>query len=353
MSVALVSAQLNELFASSGLEGPMRRSNGDVRALQHFHTVTASTIGPPYMTSLIQAILLPKAWYDPALMHLALAVSAAHQGRLLRDTQDEHAVRRLRFTEIQHWQTALALHQKQMAAKELPQDVGAHVLKLSLTVIFTFSLDDDLPVDTFLDGEDAKIVHAMAPVAACNGFRALRVMTNSWDALDMTSPWANVLTSADDDASTFTDEQAGVEGLPSAFIDLCNLDCGSTSDHNVYHRVLRLLTPLLQLEPGLNNFVRLLAFGGRIWLDVKLLATQRDHVILLLIAYWLVLLRQVNQWWVLTRARSACDAIVNYLLQNSQDPKLHYLLLYPASFGERGIDRIWTQLVPARAASQM
>ncbi|KAK5114308.1 hypothetical protein LTR62_002559 [Meristemomyces frigidus] len=340
MAIDNLSTNLDQLFAASTADRTSFRS-ADVRALQHFYAETALTLGPLALVPVIQQLTLPNAWYDPALMHLALAVSTAHQQRLHCRSNDHSVLSSLRLSAAHHWQSALAIQRTQLAKTDASQNLGISVLKLSLIVIFTFALDDVLPVNTFLDGNAEMINHAIAPLAACNGFRAFKPSSDRLIALDQGSPAASVLTSADDSDHTFTDVQPGVEGLPPTFVKLCDLDSNSTCENNVYHKIVRLLTPLLRLTPSPNNFVRLMAFGGRIWLDIQPLLQRRDHAALLLVAYWLALLRQVNQWWILTRARTACDAIVNYLLQNSTDTLLHSVLLFPATFGQQGVDRVW------------
>jgi hypothetical protein len=88
-----------------------------------------------------------------------------------------------------------------------------------------------------------------------------------------------------------------VDGLPVAFVDLCDLDSASTNENNEYHYILRLLTPLLCLEPNLENFTKLIAFSGRVWPHFQPLILRKDPRGLLLVAYWFATLRQLEDQW--------------------------------------------------------
>jgi hypothetical protein len=132
-----------------------------------------------------------------------------------------------------------------------------------------------------------------------------------------------------------------VDGLPLAFVELCDLDSTSTNENNEYHYILRLLTPLLCLDPNSENFTKLIAFSGRTWPYFQPLILRKDPRGLLLVAYWFATLRQLDdQWWLTLRARSECIAIVTYLAQ-LHDPKIDALLAYPASFGQADLSYIW------------
>lgn len=104
--------------------------------------------------------------------------------------------------------------------------------------------------------------------------------------------------------------------------------------------VLRLLTPLLNLPPDPENFTVLMAFCGRTWPHIKPLVERRDPRALLLLSYWFALLKQIDQWWVVQRAKFECVAVVRYLSE-LQDPKISRLLAYPASFGQADLSYIW------------
>jgi hypothetical protein len=127
--------------------------------------------------------------------------------------------------------------------------------------------------------------------------------------------------------------------LLPAFVRMCNLDASSCAANNPYHTIVRALTPLLLHMRGTSlRFGPVIAFGGRCWTAFRPLLQRKDERALLLLAYWLVLLGQCDQWWMSTRARTECAAIVYYLsnVADVASEVVRALLVYPASFGAAG-----------------
>lgn len=269
-------------------------------------------------------------------MHMVLAVSCAHLKRLHRDASQLRRHQQFSIAEAAHWHTGLQLYQQTLTGEK--PDFDATVATTFLTIMFTFSLDDNLPQDAFSSDDSDKLRHALNPMAATGGFRALRDLFGQFMN---TSVWKSVLQGSDDNMGTFSNaSRLGVDGLPIAFVDLCGLDDDSTNENNEYHYIVRLLTPLLGLEPDVENFTKLMAFLGRSWPYFRPLLLRKDPRGLLLASYWFASMRQVDQWWLTVRARSECMAIVYYLAQ-LQDPKIAALLAYPASFGQADLSYIW------------
>lgn len=234
--------------------------------------------------------------------------------------------------EATHWERGLQLHRESLAQ---PRKVSAHedqdaVLATTfLQIMYTFALDDRVPT-TAISSDSNEYLHFLAPLAAIGGFRGLFQI---YQELEPDSKWGPVLNSTEDAAATFTHPASGTSGLPKAFVRLCELNEDSAPDNSPYHRIVRLLTPVLKLPPDEENFATLFAFLGRTWPDLKPLLLKKDAKALLLLSYWLALLRQVDQWWLRTRARTACAAIVAYL-RSSENAEIRALLHFPAAFDE-------------------
>lgn len=342
MSLALLDTQLGALLLNcrrpSSAKSPTNNLN--LRILQHFQAVTSRSIGSPTFQRLLHDNVSKRVWDHPYLMHITLAVSAAHIRRLGVDSSTACASKRLLVLEAQHWQEALLLHRKELAQPDCTYDAqyDARVETTFLAIIYLFALDDVLPINAFSAGTSDLLMRAISPLAVCSGFRALRITAGP---RVYTSSWLPVLVATDDAHGTFSSEAPGTQGIPSAFIQLCGLDASSTAENNDYHRILRLLTPILRLEPDVNNFAKLFSFAGRGWLNLKPLLLRKDHRALLLVSYWFALLHQIDQWWLTVRAKTECQAIVEYLSQSSEDVNLHRLLEYPATFGHSGLSTIW------------
>ncbi|KAK5698703.1 hypothetical protein LTR97_006351 [Elasticomyces elasticus] len=252
------------------------------------------------------------AWDQSYLMHVVLAVASNHQRRLLPNKYVSRNKRETSFVEATHWQTGLELYQAALKkATETPTSHGDALISTTfLIVIYVFALSEANSPHSYAMDYDEAISHAQAPMIAGSGIQALQ---SALGVLESSMVWKSVLFSADDSQGTFTSKARGGHGVPPGLVELCDIRPDSTSDTNVYHAILRHLSPLFRLGPGPANFVKLIAFGGRTARYFRPLLDKRDEKALLLLSYWLALLQQVDQWWLLERARSEYLAITKYL----------------------------------------
>lgn len=211
-----------------------------------------------------------------------------------------------------------------------------------LTIMYTFCLDEEIPLDA-LSSTDVAFEQFLAPLAANGGFRSMSFLYP--EDLRACPAFMDILCSSDDAEGTFTSEQPGLQGLPRAFVELCEIDEETTCESNPYHKIVRHLAPLLRLAPHPDNFVILMAFLGRTWPNFRPLVTRRDPKGLLILSYWLALLRQIDQWWVSRRAYTACRAIMSYLSQTGDD-KIISLLPFPLAFESGDMPSMWRILRP-------
>lgn len=285
------------------------------------------------------------AWQVPYLMHMALAVSSGHQRRLLDVYGQQKQLRALEFAEASHWHQGLQLYQASLARKvqssEIAYDSGfdSVVAAVLLTIIFTFALEDGSAHNTRPASENEFITRILNPMASTGGFGALQLIH---DAPIRHSLWAQVFHAADDDVGSFISDEQGVEGLPPAFVNLCGLNESSRSQDNPYHKILRHLTPLLEMELDPKNMNKIFAFGGRLHKTFRPLVLQKDTRALLLLSWWLATMRVVNEWWVKAWARASCRSVVAHL-SSLQDQKIQALLVYPATFGTADFSWIWRE----------
>lgn len=335
MAVDLVETDLISLLScGAACSDAANVELGSVRILQHFQSVVSFTLGSQQVQDVMHNFVAKKAWSHPYLMHMVLAVSCAHQKRFAIGNS-------WALAEATNWDSGLQLYRQHLGNLTQGQGDGdwdAEVATTFLSIMFTFALDDELPLNSVDGGEDA-FKHAMDPFTAIGGFRALFYIYGSMPE----STWGHVLLSTDDSEGTFTSAQIGVQGLPRALAELCDLSESSCPTNNPYHRIVRTLTPLLYLQPSEENFSTLFAFSGRTWPDFKPLLLSKDPRALLLASYWLSLLKQVDQWWLTTRAKTECMAIVAYL-SSLHDPKINALLNFPTAFGSADSSFMWQLL---------
>lgn len=208
-----------------------------------------------------------------------------------------------------------------------------------LQIMLTFGIHDHVLLEKHTSTEDA-FSRTVDPLAATGGFKSLFYIFGSFQPQ---SKWSQILESTDDADGTFSSPRPGIDGLPWAFVDLCELNANSTADNNPYYYIVRILTPCLHLRPSTENYATLFACLGRVWSNLKTLLLRRDPRGLLLVSYWFALVRQIDQWWLTKRARSECKAIVAYLAA-LEDPAIAALLPFPAAFEHADIPHMWRLL---------
>jgi hypothetical protein len=339
-NLAVVSAETN-LVKYLGI--PTTQHNNDIRALWHFQDLTCNTFGGDAVNKVMRLVVSKDVWEVPYLMHMVLAVSSGHQRRLLDVYGGQKQLRALEFAEASHWHRGLQLYQSDLARKVKPSegasDAGfdAVVAAMLITIVFTFALEDGSGHNDRPSSDNEFITRTLNPMASTGGFGALQLIYNE---PGRGSPWAEVFYAADDDLGNFTSDEPGTEGLPPALVHLCELDDSSTSQVNPYHKILRHLTPLLEMKLGPKNMNKIFAFGGRMHTTFRPLVVQKDARALLLLSWWLALLRQVDEWWVKAWARASCRSVVAHL-SSIQNPKIQALLVYPATFGNADFSWIW------------
>ena len=273
---------------------------GDVRALHHFQVETYQTFGGQLVNQVIRHVVSESVWQYPYLMHMVLAVSSGHKRRLLKGIGQERSLRKLDLAEFTHWNHGLRLYRTELARQDAPpgpgrSDFDALLAAMFLTIVFTFATEDQSFGSPAGSRERSFVEQVIIPMASTGGFRALQAVpaTPSGDSL-----WLPVFEAADDENSSFTSSQPGIEGLPSALVQLCELNQWSNSADDPYHKILRHLTPLLVMQSSPSSMNRIFAFGGRLHGTFRPLIERKDSRALLLLSWWLALLHQVDEWWV-------------------------------------------------------
>ncbi|KAK4930041.1 hypothetical protein LTR49_003369 [Elasticomyces elasticus] len=303
--------------------------------LHHFHNVTSTFLGSDECTTALQCITAAKVHSHPFLMHMALTLASGHLKYLTARTTHRYYA----LMETIHWQIGLRLYRQHLACpKRL--DFDATIAGCVGAVFLAFATEKPLAVDAYVKGDRDAMQVIVGPLAAAGGFGSMKqvVGESMGDSL-----WRKLLRSTDDQLGSFTSHEKGSQGLPLAFVELCEVDTLSHRGNNAYHHILRLLTPLLRLRPGEGYFGKLIAFSGRTWSAFKPLVLARDPRAPLLLSYWFALMARYGQWWIVRRAESECSAIVEYL-SKSWNKRIDRLLAFPATFGNEGLDAIWSLL---------
>ena len=105
----------------------------------------------------------------------------------------------------------------------------------------------------------------------------------------------------------------GISGIPKSLVRLCNLDEDSTSDNNPYLVAVRLLLPILHVEPSDQSPILYLNFVSYMQSEFIDLLKRKDVPALILYVQWCALLSVIGEWWTFRRTRVECTSICIYL----------------------------------------
>lgn len=340
--MAVTSAQTAlEDYLGLDAVGALGQSSG-IHALRHFQTATCNTFVGAHLSKVMHTVVAKEIWSSPYLMHMVLAVSSGHQRRLLQTHGQKEQFRELSVLEASHWNDGLQLYQGELVRKNPPPgpartDFDAMIAAMFLTTVFAFASEDGT-LDNDPSGNDDVMGKILNPMASTVGFKALQA---TGTGLSSNSLWVPVFSAADNSSGSYTSDKQGIEGLPLAFVQLCELDQNSSSHDNAYHRILRHLTPLLQMKLDPGNTNKIFAFGGRLHSTIRPLVEAKDARTLLLLSWWLCMFRKADKWWITGWARSSCKSIVSHL-SPIPDPVIRALLVFPATFGTADYSWIWS-----------
>jgi hypothetical protein len=329
MSLAFAANRLESLLQPSEPPALFAHMTPFLQSLQHFETVTYTTVGSPIAQHVVKQSVLRIALQHPYLMHATLAVSATHLKHLLPTATHPVQHTANAIAESYHWQRALHLFQAELSS---PGGLGKHNMDpilstCMLLAILSFSLDDFDPARSFVFAPPETTSAALNWLHIQSGLKGLLIELQSHIA---DSVWMPVFVDADDKRGSSLDERPGPDGLPPAFVALCDITPTSTIDNNPYHAPLRLLAPLLRIDAGIPTFGKLITFMGRIRPEFYDLLRTKEPRALLILGYWFALMCGVKQWWIIGRVRSECIAICTFL-QHIDDARIGALLRFPAS----------------------
>ncbi len=331
MSFALAATSLESLLHSIG-EDSLHSSSSPgapsyVRTLKHFETITYATMGNPLVQGVVRSANLKYAMTYPYLMQAILALSSTHLKHLHPYSTNPNLHRQHSLAESYHWECALSLFRAEISSPSnlLAQNMDPIITTSMLLSRQSFNSSSPSSSSFVFAPAGPQTATALNWLTVQSGVKSLLI---AFQPHIPTSIWFPVFMDSDDREGTFFDEHPGADDLPPAFAALCNITPTSTIRNNPYHAPLRLLAPLLRLEPGLQTFTKLITFMGRIPIEFQHLLKEKDARALLILAYWLALMSRIDQWWIVGRARSECQAICTFLWDKS-DERIRGLLRFP------------------------
>ncbi|KAL2820810.1 hypothetical protein BDW59DRAFT_150557 [Aspergillus cavernicola] len=318
LAVRAIATQIDELLQIK--QGKFGEGLSNLDTLRHFQDTITPTIISKSGREVMRGKMIRLALQSPYLMHSIVAVAIAHLRQTLPET--DPGVDKYTLLEAHHWQHAIRQYSTELQSPIGPENMDALFSACLLQTVNSFAIDSFSPHLSF--------VFSSTPVESLNwlfvqsGLRHLLSRTIPWLRKSM---WWDMF--MDSRSENFDDNRSGREGLHPDLATLCNITSSSTTETNPYLWPLRMLTPLLSLEPSIQTFPRFTTFMGRLLPDYYERLILRDPPALIILAWWLSLMLAVDLWWVNTRARSECTAICIYL-EDSADPLVLQLLEFPA-----------------------
>lgn len=251
-------------------------------------------------------------------MHIILATGTAH----LRYTSPDNDFYRL--SESYHWQQCLIQYKK-----EIQSGVGAHNMDglISTCILLSalmFTTEDIDPRNSWVFSSDPE---ALNWLAIQSGLRGLLAATGV--GLHCQSIWWPVFVESRSSESTFDDHRPGAVDLHPVLAELCEIGPTTTEETNPYHWPLRMLGPMMALEPGDRSMSKYIPFMGRILPDFMDLLRMKEPRALVIISYWLALMCNTSYQWISARALKETKAICMFL-ENNEDPRILKLMEFPA-----------------------
>lgn len=300
-----------------------------LQTLQHFDTVTYCSLGSEPAQVIIRSCMHTMIIENACLMHAVNGTSAAHLSYLVPAAQNAQQHRQSKLAAAYHWQKALQLFQDELSLGVNEKNMDALLSTMMLVCVYQFMLNESLPnpSESFVYAPAEKRQNCLQWLHIQHGFQAL--VTELGDRLRL-SMWNPVLEDGEVKQTTrqFLVPPAGDE-VHALFLDLCEISEKSSSEQNPFYTPLEHLLFFRRPEASVNKFTKLISFVGTVDERFHRLLLIREKRALLILAYWLAMMSELEQWWISRRARNECTAITAFLMSDP-DEKVRKLLAYPA-----------------------
>ncbi|KAK9235144.1 hypothetical protein V1525DRAFT_348901 [Lipomyces kononenkoae] len=266
--------------------------------LHRYQVRTGNSIGPLEVAQ-HQNEIMRLAYFHPYLMHSVQTITAIHD-RYLSASPARHTP-----TEVYHFSRAAALLNRKLSTAVQPSDRDAICATAALLGVIAFScVEASTP-------EEAWPLKTSAH-SDLDWLRMLEGKNTIWKAADPMRLDSSVFRTLDHELSFPASTSFGIEGIPSAFIQVYDLDHTSTAENNPYHAAVHTLAPLLHIECVQSTIPMFLSFVCCMRPAFRMLLEQKDSRALVLLAYWYAKVCH-SQWWIARRALLESEAICLYL----------------------------------------
>ena len=236
-------------------------------------------------------------------MHVVQTLTAMHDRFLTESPRSRPSV-----PEIYHWTEAVSLFNRKLSAPIAAADRDSLWATAALLGAIAFS---SIEATTPEEAWPLKLPEAsdLDWLMMSEGKRAIWVVA---DPLRADSVFHSLSEEFDDAYYSSATFPSGIDGIPTAFVELFGFDVTTTSKSSPYHVAARVISALLDVECCQANIVKFFAFASHMQPEFLSLMAQKDPRALLLVAYWYAKIRNAI-WWVHRRATLEGQAICLYL----------------------------------------
>ncbi|KAK5064465.1 hypothetical protein LTR84_000298 [Exophiala bonariae] len=272
-------------------------------------------------------------------MHALHGVAATHLCHLIPVSQDPVQHKRSKVAAAYHWQKCLQLFREELEAGPTRQNMDALISTVMLISTHQFMLpeSESEPSKSFVYAPAHQRETCISWLFINSGFTAL------WRTLGENvaqSSWMPVLQDADiqtlrSPAHMWTPK----DETHRSFLEVCEIETFSTPDANPYYTPLESLLLLRRLRSDGNFFNKAINFLGNIDSRYHRLLIARDKRALIILAHWLALMAEMQQWWLSGRCKAECLAITTFLMHD-RDVRVLRLLDYPARIAGMTVSEI-------------
>lgn len=316
-------------YTFNGLHG---LESDEIEPFHQFCSQTLGTLGSESVQEVVASCLAAALDLD-YLKHAILSLAASH----LRYLSGHHDLRMIR-----HLHKALPNFRQRLSYSITSSEVDAVLTTCVLLDTIAFSKSYKKHSDSWLYSDTLDMQWLTLHI----GLRS--VMHDIKDLLHQCS-WASVYKK---DAKLFHSptQTLSDESIPKSLKNYFNITSGLGASHSVYYSTLNSLLPLLTAKPSDISPSELMAIVYRFRPEFYGLLYSKDLGAVLLLAYWLGLMCQVQLWWVSNRATSECFSCCKYLEHHGGDV-VRGLISFPARCCDYPLapeyEESWSSFVPA------
>ncbi|KAL3454082.1 hypothetical protein BJX65DRAFT_301871 [Aspergillus insuetus] len=309
-------------FAPRAIGSPDAVMGIAVKSFQFFLQCSVHTVGTPLIREVMRREMLHVAFENPYLMYTILGCGILHMNRMSPGDEARE------LAEAYFWQQAFGLYARAL-------DAGVNERSFSPLVSGCMLMGITSLVPQQFDIQDSWVFTGRPSdlnwLAVQGGLNCILQMAGRYVP---SSIWAvPFMKSNEVETKLFRYEiEQGREGLNPKLADLCEIDETSTAESSPYYFALKILSPLLELEPNAQNAAHCATWQGRLEPGFVTLCRRRDPRALVILAYWMGLMCSLSAWqpWVEGRVRLECIAVCMYL-EGLGDPTIDPFLEYPAN----------------------